>query len=239
MYSRHHKLVWPIKGDDDKKIDTVTIRPLTVSERLQLDKASAGNDKKLTRDCIIASTGLSAAEVKRLIKPDLTSIQQLSNWLMQSTATQVIEHLKSRITELHEQIGAEQDSSAVDICAALVSELGIDESEVERLIGCPIMSLMVGEHNPKPAPERIVLLSPIAGDSSKSSYALKPPSVAAADIMETYPEEGMERTFFISTNCTAFRQAQIEQMALPDWNELQGRLIDFLEKPAEYYRDLT
>jgi hypothetical protein len=89
-------------------------------------------------------------------------------------------------------------------------------------------------------PDSPALLLPIVGDDGqdKTAYTLRPPTVATTDLMEAHNDD-WERTLFISTSCTGFSRAELEQMCLPDWNQLQGRLIDFLEKSAEFFRQKT
>jgi hypothetical protein len=84
------------------------------------------------------------------------------------------------------------------------------------------------------------LLIPIQGDDGqeKPCYKLRPPTVATTDLMDTYSNE-WERTIFISSSCSGFSQAELERLSLPDWNQLQERLIDFLEQPADYFRPKT
>ncbi|MFL3984713.1 phage tail assembly protein [Pseudomonas aeruginosa] len=44
-----------------------------------------------------------------------------------------------------------------------------------------------------------------------------------------------ERTDFISSHCTGITPVELLQLSLPDWTQLQGRLNDFLNKPADYF----
>ncbi|MNE29011.1 hypothetical protein D3C80_1224770 [compost metagenome] len=44
---------------------------------------------------------------------------------------------------------------------------------------------------------------------------------------------------FISSHCTGIPPADIVKLSLPDWHQLQGRLCDFLNKPADYFRNAT
>ncbi|ADZ91111.1 hypothetical protein GV054_09205 [Marinomonas mediterranea] len=85
-----------------------------------------------------------------------------------------------------------------------------------------------------------LLLQPINGDDGRdiNQYKLKPPTVATTDLMDTHEDE-WQRTLFISSSCTGLSQTELGRLSLPDWNQLQERLIDFLEKPAAYFRQTT
>lgn len=110
------------------------------------------------------------------------------------------------------------------------------QNQVLELINTTASQLMEDEFdNAIPA-----LLIPIQGDDGqeKTSYKLRPPTVATTDLMDTYSNE-WERTIFISSSCSGFSQAELERLSLPDWNQLQERLIDFLEQPADYFRPKT
>ncbi len=81
------------------------------------------------------------------------------------------------------------------------------------------------------------LLIPIQGDDGqeKTHYKLRPPTVATTELMETHQDE-WERTLFISASCCGFSHQELMRLSLPDWNQLQERLIDFLQQPADYFR---
>jgi hypothetical protein len=85
-----------------------------------------------------------------------------------------------------------------------------------------------------------VLLVPFQGDDGqdKTTYKLRPPSVATTDLMDSHDDE-WDRTLFISTSCSGFSREELERMSLPDWNQLQERLIDFLQKSADFFRQKT
>lgn len=81
------------------------------------------------------------------------------------------------------------------------------------------------------------LLIPICGDDGqdKTVYQLQVPTVGTTDKMEAH-EDTWTRSLFLSVACTGFSPSEIGRMSLPDWNYLQERLKDFLEKPADYFR---
>lgn len=84
------------------------------------------------------------------------------------------------------------------------------------------------------------LLMAFTGDDGleKTAYKLRPPTVATTDLMDTHKDE-WDRTIFISSSCTGFSPDELSRMSLPDWNQLQERLIDFLQKPADFFRQKT
>ncbi|WP_394179608.1 phage tail assembly protein [Marinomonas posidonica] len=179
-----HTLVWPTQSDKSDPITRVHCQPLTMGQHRELSEKHKDNDTQLLRACISASTGLSDKEIKNLVTPDYTSIQNHVLELMNSTASHFIE--------------GEFDNTAPS------------------------------------------LLIPIQSDSGqqKTQYTLKPPTVATTDLMDTHTNE-WERTIFLSSSCTGFSQSELERLSLPDWNQLQERLIDFLQQPAAYFHPKT
>lgn len=182
---KKHDLNWPIDDDKSQPVKTVVMKPLTMGQHREISKAHKGKETDLLRACISTSTGLTLAELKRLITPDYNSIQDKVLDLMQSTAIQLMEP----------------------------GEANLDEP---------------------------VLLVPFQGDDGqdKTTYKLRPPSVATTDLMDSHDDE-WDRTLFISTSCSGFSREELERMSLPDWNQLQERLIDFLQKSADFFRQKT
>ncbi|MBJ7536629.1 phage tail assembly protein [Marinomonas transparens] len=107
------------------------------------------------------------------------------------------------------------------------------QNQVLELMSATTSTLLEGVFNKNP----VALLIPIQGDNGqeKATYKLRPPTVATTDLMDTHDDE-WQRTLFISSSCTGFSQAELERLCLPDWNQLQERLIDFLEKSADFFR---
>jgi hypothetical protein len=183
---KKHPLVWPIESEKSEPIQTVIIHTITMGQHRELSEKHKANktDTKLLRACISESTGLTEKELKTLVTPDYTSIQNYVLELMNTSATQFI------------------------------------EGEFDKALP--------------------TLLVPIQGDDGqqKSSYKLRPPTVGTTDLMDSHQNE-WERTVFISSSCSGFSHAELERLSLPDWNQLQERLIDFLDKPADYFRQKT
>ena len=74
MYSKQHKLHWPI-SIDGSHVDTVEIKTVTVEQHRKAFKDNDGDDKALIRALICESTGLTPAQQKQLTVPDYNSIQ--------------------------------------------------------------------------------------------------------------------------------------------------------------------
>ncbi|MEL0623809.1 phage tail assembly protein [Marinomonas arenicola] len=184
--AKKHLLVWPIESEKGEQIEAVKVRTITMGQHRELSEKNKANsnDTKLLRACVSESTGLTDKELKTLITPDYTSIQNHVLELMNTSATQFI------------------------------------EGEFDKALP--------------------TLLIPIQGDDGqqKSSYKLRPPTVGTTDLMDSHQNE-WERTIFISSSCSGFSHAELERLSLPDWNQLQERLIDFLDKPADYFRQKT
>ncbi|WP_298770410.1 phage tail assembly protein [uncultured Shewanella sp.] len=84
------------------------------------------------------------------------------------------------------------------------------------------------------------LLVAIQGDDGelKQTYRLRPPTVRTTILMETHKDE-WDRTLFISASCTGLSREELGRLSLPDWNQLQECLIDFLQQPADFFRRET
>ncbi|WP_299492970.1 phage tail assembly protein [uncultured Shewanella sp.] len=84
------------------------------------------------------------------------------------------------------------------------------------------------------------LLVAIQGDDGelKQTYRLRPPTVRTTILMDTHQNE-WDRTLFISASCSGLSREELGRLSLPDWNQLQERLIDFLQQPADFFRRET
>lgn len=135
--------------------------------------------------------------------------------------------------------------------ACICESTGLTVEEVKRLVTPDFNSVQnlvfellgnkTGEINSEGFdPDSPDLLVPIQSDdgSEKTGYKLRPPTVATTDLMDQHEDE-WERTLFVSSSCTGFSQSELERMSLPDWNQLQERLIDFLQRSADYFRQKT
>lgn len=179
-----HVLNWAIDSVVGcQSIKVVEIDVLTMGQHRELSKKH--KDEDLLRACVCASTGLTVADIKRLVTPDFNSIQENVLELMNATAAKLVGSVKFNLDE--------------------------------------------------PA-----LLVPFVGDDGveKKGYKLRPPTVEITDLMDAHKDE-WERTMFISASCSGFSQKELESMSLPDWNQLQECLIDFLQESADYFRPKT
>lgn len=136
--------------------------------------------------------------------------------------------------------------------ACVCASTGLSESELKRLTVPDYTSLENHVTNLMTASAKTllndanfdvdspVLLVPFSGDDGleKTTYKLKPPTVATTDLMDTHKDD-FDKTIFISSSCTGFSQQELSLMSLPDWTQLQERLIDFLQKPADFFRQKT
>lgn len=92
----------------------------------------------------------------------------------------------------------------------------------------------------KPAdPDDIPLLVPIkAVGRTVDRIALQVPAIKAVKIMRKLKSDN-ERSDFITSHCTGLSPVEVKRLSLPDWTQLQERLHDFLNKPADYFQSAT
>lgn len=227
-----HVFNWPVSlssGEDLKRVDVAL---LTLGDQQELTKkhvsknASASIKEKgeiaLMRACISKSTGISVTDLKRLVTPDYTSLQnkvhesmtQTAKWVLEQSVDRQIALLSDRVDKLIDSEGSQSDIDSVNAEIEAL-EKGLAEFDSD-------------------APS---LLLPIEGDdgTSKSGYKLKPPTVAMTDLMDEYADE-WKRTLFISQSCSGFTESELMRLSVPDWNQMQARLIDFLGESADYFR---
>ncbi len=80
------------------------------------------------------------------------------------------------------------------------------------------------------------LLVPIKGDNGQtiSLIELKVPTVQTVDIMNALPDQDA-KTEWLTEDCTGLSKAELNRLSTQDWNQLQGRLNDFLNKTADFF----
>lgn len=220
MFQKTHSLNWPIEDDKSQSVNSIVMKTLTMGQHREISKKHKGKETDLLRACISKSTGLSLTEIKRLITPDFNSIQDKVLELMNSTAQPLIEERIEREVEalnetLQSLVSSEAPEHEIDNIKKQIDETVFKSESPELLI------TFVGDDG-----------------QDKTGYKLRPPTVATTDLMEAH-EGDWDRTLFISTSCTGFSRDELERMSLPDWNQLQERLIDFLQKPADFFRRET
>lgn len=214
-----HNLHWPIQGKE-KKITNVIIKPITMGELRAQNLLHKGKDEAALRSCIFLSTDISADSMGKMVAPDYTSIKnQVVEFLKLPASLFLEEIFEKKQVELNQQYQALTESEAETSALDAVSK------ELEKQTFNP---------------SRPQLLIPITGDGDKqiTSYKLKPPTVKMTELMDDYEDE-WERTIFISANCSGLSEAQLNSLSVPDWNQLQGSLSDFLVKSADFYRPKT
>lgn len=205
-----HTLHWPIEGDKGQSLKQIQIKTITMAIHQKLTQQYKGQDLALLHACMRASTGLSNAELERLVTPDYNSLQTSVLALMQKTASNLL---------LEQQSGDnEPDSTEPDSTELDLNEFAKSDADSNM-------------------PQ---LLVPIQGDDGefKQTYHLRPPTVRTTILMETHKDE-WERTLFISASCSGLSREELGRLSLPDWNQLQERLIDFLQQPADFFRRET
>lgn len=85
----------------------------------------------------------------------------------------------------------------------------------------------------------VPLLVPIkAQGRTWDRIALQVPALFATKAMGKL-KTARERTDFITAHCTGLSPVEILRLSLPDWTQLQRRLNDFLNRPADYFPPAT
>ncbi|MGL4265025.1 MAG: phage tail assembly protein [Afipia sp.] len=85
-------------------------------------------------------------------------------------------------------------------------------------------------------PDDAPLLVPIKGVGRMiERLQLQVPSLKVSKVMRKLKTDA-ERADFCSANCTGLSVPEIQSMAVPDWTQLQARLNDFLNKPADFFQ---
>ncbi|HCE6978391.1 TPA: phage tail assembly protein [Pseudomonas aeruginosa] len=88
-------------------------------------------------------------------------------------------------------------------------------------------------------PDDVPLLVPFkAVGRVVERLALQVPAMKATKAMRKLKTE-RERAVFISAHCTGLSLVEVVRLSVPDWTQLQERLHDFLNKPADYFPSAT
>lgn len=89
-------------------------------------------------------------------------------------------------------------------------------------------------------PDEVELLIPIELDGQpRNSLRLTMPALKAVKVMKKL-RTGDERSEWITAHCAGlFAAADCRALSVPDWNQLQGRINDFLNEPAAYFQTAT
>ncbi|MGX4728731.1 phage tail assembly protein [Pseudomonas corrugata] len=88
-------------------------------------------------------------------------------------------------------------------------------------------------------PDQVQLLQPLAAAGrSLTSLTLEMPVLRATKAMKKL-KTAKERAEFITAHCTGLMLPDLDLLTVPDWTQLQVRIDDFLNKPADFFRSAT
>lgn len=88
-------------------------------------------------------------------------------------------------------------------------------------------------------PDQVQLLQPLnAAGRSVTSLNLEMPILRATKTMKKL-KTAKERAEFITAHCTGLMLPDLDLLTVPDWTQLQVRIDDFLNKPADFFRSAT
>ncbi|MCS3836723.1 hypothetical protein HNR03_001303 [Pseudomonas sp. JAI111] len=88
-------------------------------------------------------------------------------------------------------------------------------------------------------PDQVQLLQPLnAAGRSLTSLTLEMPVLRATKAMKKL-KTAKERAEFITAHCTGLMLPDLDLLTVPDWTQLQVRIDDFLNKPADFFRSAT
>ncbi|MBD8192101.1 MULTISPECIES: phage tail assembly protein [Pseudomonas] len=87
--------------------------------------------------------------------------------------------------------------------------------------------------------EQVALLLPLdASGRTLTSVTLEMPALRATKVMKKLATN-KDRAEFITAHCTGLMIPDLAGLTVPDWTELQERIDDFLNKPADFFRNAT
>ena len=88
-------------------------------------------------------------------------------------------------------------------------------------------------------PDQVPLLQPLnVAGRSMTSLPLEMPVLRATKAMKKL-KTAKERAEFITAHCTGLMLPDLDLLTVPDWTQLQVRIDDFLNKPADFFRSAT
>lgn len=88
-------------------------------------------------------------------------------------------------------------------------------------------------------PDQVQLLQPLnVAGCSMTSLTLEMPVLRATKAMKKL-KTAKERAEFITAHCTGLMLPDLDLLTVPDWTQLQVRIDDFLNKPADFFRNAT
>ena len=87
--------------------------------------------------------------------------------------------------------------------------------------------------------EQVQLLLPLdAAGRTLTLLPLEMPALRATKAMKKLATN-KERAEFITAHCTGLMIPDLAGLTVPDWTELQERIDDFLNQPADFFRSAT
>ncbi|MFW9266387.1 phage tail assembly protein [Pseudomonas sp. NR3] len=93
--------------------------------------------------------------------------------------------------------------------------------------------------DPQADPDQMPLLQPLdVAGRSLTSLTLEMPVLRATKAMKKL-KTAKERAEFITAHCTGLMLPDLASLTVPDWTQLQVRIDDFLNKPADFFRSAT
>lgn len=88
-------------------------------------------------------------------------------------------------------------------------------------------------------PDDVPLLVPIKAIGREvDRLSLQVPAMKAAKVMRKLKTPD-DRADFITAHCTGLSTVEVTRLSVPDWTQLQVRLNDFLNKPADFFQSAT
>lgn len=85
----------------------------------------------------------------------------------------------------------------------------------------------------------IQLLQPLdAAGRVFTEFSLEMPALRATKVMKKLATN-KERAEFITAHCTGLMIPDLAHLTVPDWTALQERIDDFLNQPADFFRNAT
>lgn len=155
------------------------------------------------------------------------------------------------VAEHRKALAEVSDDSDAQFEALVLLSSGLDEEVVDQLSRPDFVSLakLINEYVNLPAsfflarkpedPNAPPLLVPIKGiTGTVTALTLTVPALKATKMMNKL-KTANERADFISAHCTGLSVPEIQMLSCPDWSQLQDRLNDFLNKPADFFQSET
>ncbi|SDI11078.1 Phage tail assembly chaperone protein, E, or 41 or 14 [Vibrio xiamenensis] len=113
-----------------------------------------------------------------------------------------------------------------------------DYNSIERIIyRMTTMTSQQWKKDLKHSHETISLLLPLRKDDGQSvgEIELKVPSVKTRKIYKAIDTDKSKQEF-ITHACTGLSVQEVGRLFMPDWNQLQAHINDFLNKQADYFQ---